>query len=75
MDLSNFLVEHDFLHIGQKAMLLNARLIQLGDEEDSILIAIEDITERKKAERARGSLVTRPRKRSGHHTFFLNLAN
>jgi PAS domain S-box-containing protein len=48
----NFEVEHDFPGIGQKSMLLNARRIQRSDSPDNglILLAIEDITERKRAE-------------------------
>ena len=44
-------VEHDFATIGRRVMLLNARQIQgvLGKER-IILLAIEDITERKLAE-------------------------
>ena len=47
----NYEVEHDFSAIGRRIMLLNARQIRrvLGKER-IILLAIEDITERKKAE-------------------------
>ncbi|MDP1676456.1 MAG: PAS domain-containing sensor histidine kinase [Bacteroidota bacterium] len=47
----NYEVEHDFSTIGRRIMLLNARQIQrvLGKER-IILLAIEDITERKKIE-------------------------
>ena len=47
----NYEVEHDFSTIGRRIMLLNARQIQrvLGKER-IILLAIEDITERKQAE-------------------------
>ena len=49
----NYEVEHDFATIGRRTMLLNARQIQrvLGKER-IILLAIEDITERKKTEEA-----------------------
>jgi PAS domain S-box-containing protein len=49
----NYEVEHDFAAIGRRIMLLNARQIQrvLGKER-IILLAIEDITERKRAEEA-----------------------
>src|SRR5450759_2632451 len=49
----NYVVEHDFATIGRHIMLLNARQIQrvLGKER-VILLAIEDITERKRAEEA-----------------------
>jgi PAS domain S-box-containing protein len=48
----NYEVEHDFTAIGRRVMLLNARQIQrvLGKER-IILVAIEDITERKELER------------------------
>ena len=47
----NYEVEHDFVTIGKRIMLLNARQIHtiLGKER-IILLAIEDITERKKTE-------------------------
>jgi two-component system, cell cycle sensor histidine kinase PleC len=44
-------VEHDFLNIGKRTMLLNARRIPSPPEKPKvILLAIEDITERKKSE-------------------------
>ncbi|MGD1008346.1 MAG: ATP-binding protein, partial [Ignavibacteriaceae bacterium] len=47
----NYEVEHDFSTIGKRIMLLNARKIQTGlGKEQIILLAIEDITERKKNE-------------------------
>ena len=47
----NYEVEHDFSTIGKRIMLLNARQIQRGfGKEKIILLAIEDITERKKIE-------------------------
>ncbi|MFA5859610.1 MAG: PAS domain S-box protein [Elusimicrobiota bacterium] len=47
----NYEVEHDFLDIGRRIMLLNARQIQRGlGKERIILLAIEDITERKQIE-------------------------
>ncbi len=47
----NYEVEHDFSTIGKRIMLLNARKIQRGSgKEQIILLAIEDITERKKNE-------------------------
>jgi PAS domain S-box-containing protein len=47
----NYEVEHDFAVIGKRFMLLNARQIRrmLG-KEPAILVAIQDITERKRAE-------------------------
>ena len=47
----NYEVEHDFTTIGKRIMLLNARQIEQGlGKERNILLAIEDITERKKAD-------------------------
>jgi PAS domain S-box-containing protein len=47
----NFEVEHEFPTIGHRTMLLNARQIySKGVGAQMILLAIEDITERKKAE-------------------------
>lgn len=48
----DFEVKHDFKSIGQKTMLLNARKIyrEMNHVEEMVLLAIEDITERKKAE-------------------------
>jgi len=62
----NYEVEHDFSTIGRRIMLLNARQIQgvLGNEK-IILLAIEDITERKRIEigleKARKELEARKR--------------
>ena len=47
----NYEVEHDFASIGRRIMLLNARQIQrVRGKEKIILLAIEDITERRQAE-------------------------
>lgn len=47
----NYEVEHDFTAIGRRIMLLNARQIQRAMGKDLIiLLAIEDITERKEIE-------------------------
>ncbi len=47
----NYVVEHDFANIGRRIMLLNARQIQRTSEKERIiLLAIEDITERKEIE-------------------------
>ena len=50
-----FEVEHEFPTIGHRVMLLNARRI---DHLQLILLAIEDITERRRAEQAREMLVS-----------------
>ena len=44
----DFLVQHDFEKIGRRTMLLNARrLVQEPDQSGLILLAIQDVTERK----------------------------
>jgi two-component system, chemotaxis family, CheB/CheR fusion protein len=51
--LTNFEVAHVFPKIGQRIMVLNARRLQRdGDDTHLILLAIEDITERKVLEKA-----------------------
>ncbi len=48
---SHFEIEHNFPRIGKKTMLLNARRIYRdGNKTDLILLAIEDITDKKIAE-------------------------
>jgi len=50
---NDFEVDHEFPAIGKKTMLLNARRIyREGEGTDMILLAIEDISERKKTEEA-----------------------
>ena len=46
-------VEHDFRLIGTRTVLLNARRISGTDNAGLILLAFEDITERKRASEAR----------------------
>ena len=49
----DFEVEHEFPNLGRKTMLLNARKIEDShNDEPMMLLAIEDITERKQAEQA-----------------------
>lgn len=56
--LQNFEVEHQFEQIGQKTMLLNGwKIIQEGDAT-RILLAIEDITDRKQFETERSQLLS-----------------
>ncbi|WP_316809362.1 PAS domain S-box protein [Pedobacter agri] len=55
----DFEVEHDFPHIGRKLMLLNAYRIELeGQYKDQILLAIEDITDRKEIERRKDDFLS-----------------
>ena len=51
--VEDFAVEHVFPALGQRNMLLNARRFPSnGDEAQAILLAIEDITDRRRAEAA-----------------------
>jgi two-component system CheB/CheR fusion protein len=51
--LMDFEVNHVFPKIGRRIMLLNARRLQRdGEDTHMILLAIEDVTERKKLEKA-----------------------
>ncbi len=50
--MDNFEIEQDFPLIGQRTMLLNARKVYYsGDANTTLLLAIEDITDRRIAER------------------------
>ncbi|MFC7345711.1 PAS domain S-box protein [Chryseobacterium zhengzhouense] len=52
-------VEHVFPHIGKKIMLLNAYRIEFeGQYKDRILIAIEDITEKKETDRRKDDFLS-----------------
>ena len=50
-------VEHDFEHIGPKTMMLSARRFPPEGKYDLILLAIEDVTDRKRAEQEREQLL------------------
>jgi PAS domain S-box-containing protein len=52
MQVEDFEVERDFPGIGRRFMLLNARRIQRKTGQPRILLAMEDISERKAIERA-----------------------
>ena len=55
----DFEVDYDFPKLGRKLMLLNARKIEDGhNDEPTMLLAIEDITERKQAEKALAQLAS-----------------
>ncbi|WP_316831990.1 PAS domain-containing protein [Pedobacter aquatilis] len=55
----DFEVDYDFPHIGRKLMLLNAYRIELeGQFKDQILLAIEDITDRKEIERRKDDFLS-----------------
>jgi len=56
--IEGFEVEHDFPTIGRKTMLLNARKVFYeGNNSTSLLVAIEDITERRALERDKDELL------------------
>ncbi|MCX8525546.1 PAS domain-containing protein [Chryseobacterium formosus] len=55
----DFEVEHDFPYIGRKIMLVNAYRIEFeGQYKDRILIAIEDITEKKEIDRRKDDFLS-----------------
>lgn len=57
--VENFEVEHDFPYIGKKLMLLNAYRVELqGQYKDRILLAIEDITDRREIERRKDDFLS-----------------
>ncbi|HEY4964048.1 MAG TPA: HAMP domain-containing sensor histidine kinase, partial [Candidatus Saccharimonadales bacterium] len=57
--IEDFVVEHDFTDIGQKTMLLNALTLKQGPDKTSlILLAIEDITERKQLEQQKDEFIS-----------------
>ncbi|MBD1867232.1 PAS domain-containing protein [Cyanobacteria bacterium FACHB-471] len=57
-NLQNFEVEHEFDRIGHRVMLLNGWNIVQAEETQRILLAIEDITERKQFETTRSQLLS-----------------
>src|SRR5436190_860659 len=48
---NDFELEHDFPTIGRKVMLLNARQLRAGIDTELLVLAMEDVTERRRAER------------------------
>jgi two-component system, chemotaxis family, CheB/CheR fusion protein len=58
IQLQDFEVEHDFERIGHKIMLLNARTMTQLEGSESILLVIEDITDRKRLEADLSCLIT-----------------
>jgi signal transduction histidine kinase/CheY-like chemotaxis protein len=47
---NDFELEHDFPALGRRVMLLNARKLQAGHHGELIVLAMEDVTERRRAE-------------------------
>ncbi|HEX5765576.1 MAG TPA: chemotaxis protein CheB, partial [Woeseiaceae bacterium] len=58
--VEDYEVEHDFPSIGHRTMLLNARALQRKEGgSDLILLALEDVTERKRLRRDQRALLAR----------------
>ncbi len=55
---NDFELEHDFPVIGRKVMLLNARKLRPGDHTEFLVLAMEDVTERRRAERLLADIET-----------------
>jgi len=47
---NDFELEHDFPVIGRRVMLLNARKLRQGSHAELLVLAMEDVTERRRAE-------------------------
>jgi signal transduction histidine kinase/DNA-binding response OmpR family regulator len=47
---NDFELEHDFPAIGRRVMLLNARRLQAGHHGELLVLALEDVTERRRVE-------------------------
>ncbi len=54
----DFEIAHDFPTIGRKVMLLNARKLRPGDHTEFLVLAIEDVTERRRAEQLLAEIET-----------------
>jgi two-component system CheB/CheR fusion protein len=72
----DFEVTHDFPGLGERVMLLNAsRIFRDNSEEQSILLAIEDITERRKIDKKLKLFSEELEKQVLERTFSLHEAN
>jgi PAS domain S-box-containing protein len=72
--IQHFEVEHDFPAIGRKTMLLNARrLWQEGADTELILLAIDDVTERKRVAEYLGGRISVESEVGVGSTFFVEL--
>ena len=47
---NDFELEHDFPFIGRRTMLLNARKLRQGSHRELLVLAMEDVTQRRRAE-------------------------
>jgi signal transduction histidine kinase/CheY-like chemotaxis protein len=70
---SDFELEHDFPAIGRRVMLLNARRLQAGHHGELLVLALEDVTERRRAEEEVGK--AREAAENANRTKSLFLAN
>ena len=55
---NDYEIEHDFPVIGRKVMLLNARELRAGNHTELLVLALEDVTERRRAERLLADIET-----------------
>lgn len=55
---NDYELEHDFPAIGRRVMLLNARELREGNHTDLLVLALEDVTERRHAERLLAEIET-----------------
>ncbi|HEY0093287.1 MAG TPA: response regulator, partial [Archangium sp.] len=70
---NDFELEHDFPEIGRRVMLLNGRKLKAGDHGELIVLALEDVTERRRAEEE--AVTAREAAESANRTKSLFLAN
>src|SRR5829696_8173525 len=70
---NDFELEHDFPGIGRRVMLLNARKLQAGHHGELLVLALEDVTERRRAEEEVGK--AREAAETANRTKSLFLAN
>jgi two-component system CheB/CheR fusion protein len=67
-------MDHEFPAIGRRTLLLNARRLSRGNDLDQrTLVAIQDITERKRAEEARTRLVEELRETVRYNEIFAGI--
>jgi signal transduction histidine kinase/DNA-binding response OmpR family regulator len=70
---NDFELEHDFPDIGRRVMLLNARRLQAGHHGELLVLGLEDVTERRRAEEEVG--MAREAAETANRTKSLFLAN
>ena len=55
---NDYELTHDFPEIGRRVMLLNARELRAGNHTEFLVLAMEDVTERRRAERLLAEIET-----------------